>query len=404
MDPQSNSQISYVFRTPRGKSTVANIPLTASYDTFLRALLERAAHIDREFDNAQSVNYQMSRLTIGVHRKLVQEAGRLVRRRTDLNRYVENRACQNCDEHTREVSYNRMGVLDSESSYNCSSCITSFSNTSVNFSNLAYVVLNGKVLGRNEYGHLTQKFLESPSPETVYHISLRVRVRGGIDRQNRVGSKFGGGGVSSEQQSERERKERLRQLALETVDLAKDPYLMRNHLGTYECKLCLTLHTNEGNYLAHTQGKKHQAGLARRAAMEAKLQGKQDVGPSLPIQTTTKTVQRVKIGRPGYEISKSRHHETNQRCLSFQLHFPEIDANCQPRHRFMSAFEQRKESPPDRRYQYLLIAAEPYETVAFKIPNEKIDREEGKFVTNWNEKERTFTLTLYFVDEVTQKM
>ena len=46
------------------------------------------------------------------------------------------------------------------------------------------------------------------------------------DRQNRVGSKFGGGGVSSAQQSERERKERLRQLALETVDLAKDPYLM----------------------------------------------------------------------------------------------------------------------------------------------------------------------------------
>lgn len=239
MDPLSNSQISYVFRTPRGKSTVANIPLTASYDTFLRSLLERAAHIDREFDDAQNVNYQMSRLSIGVHRKLVQEAGRLVRRRTDLNRYVENRACQNCDEHTRVV-------YDSESNYNCSSCITSFSNSSVNFSNLAYVVLNGKVLGRNEYGHLTQKFSESPSPETVYHISLRVRVKGGIDRQNRVGSKFGGGGVSSEQQSERERKERLRQLALETVDLAKDPYLMRNHLGTYECKLCLTLHTNEG--------------------------------------------------------------------------------------------------------------------------------------------------------------
>lgn len=28
---------------------------------------------------------------------------------------------------------------------------------------------------------------------------------------------------------------------------------MRNHLGQYECRLCLTLHTNEGNYLAHTQ-------------------------------------------------------------------------------------------------------------------------------------------------------
>jgi len=268
----------------------------------------------------------------------------------------------------------------------------------VNFSNLAYVVLNGKVLGRKEYGNLTHHHSQSTSPETSHHISLRVRVRGGIDRQNRVGSKFGGGGVSSGQQSERERKDRLRELALETVDLAKDPYLMRNHLGTYECKLCLTLHTNEGNYLAHTQGKKHQAGLAKRAAMEEKLKGKQDVGPSLLSTTVTQAIQRVKIGRPGYEITKSRHYQTNQLCLSFQLHFPEIDSNAQPRHRFMSAFEQRVESPPDRRYQYLLIAAEPYETVAFKIPNEKIDRSEGMFVTNWDEDERRFTLTFYFVD------
>ena len=50
-----------------------------------------------------------------------------------------------------------------------------------------------------------------------------------------------------------DRRERLRRLALETIDLAKDPYFMRNHLGQYECRLCLTLHTNEGNYLAHTQ-------------------------------------------------------------------------------------------------------------------------------------------------------
>ena len=36
---------------------------------------------------------------------------------------------------------------------------------------------------------------------------------------------------------------------------------MRNHLGTYECTLCLTLHNNEASYLAHTQGKKHQSTL-----------------------------------------------------------------------------------------------------------------------------------------------
>jgi splicing factor 3A subunit 2 len=45
---------------------------------------------------------------------------------------------------------------------------------------------------------------------------------------------------------------------------------MRNHIGTYECRLCLTLHSNEGSYMAHTQGKKHQTNLARRVAREAR--------------------------------------------------------------------------------------------------------------------------------------
>ena len=51
-----------------------------------------------------------------------------------------------------------------------------------------------------------------------------------------------------------DRRERLRKLALETIDISKDPYILRNHLGGVECRLCLTLHTNEGSYLAHTQG------------------------------------------------------------------------------------------------------------------------------------------------------
>lgn len=52
--------------------------------------------------------------------------------------------------------------------------------------------------------------------------------------------------MASAQMAGVDRKERLRQLALETIDLSKDPYFMRNHVGTFECKLCLTLHNNEG--------------------------------------------------------------------------------------------------------------------------------------------------------------
>ncbi len=88
----------------------------------------------------------------------------------------------------------------------------------------------------------------------------------GMDRD--WGAKAGSGGVASDIQAKVDRRERLRQLALQTVDLMKDPYFMKNHLGSYECKLCLTLHNNEGNYLAHTQGKRHQQNLARRALKE----------------------------------------------------------------------------------------------------------------------------------------
>jgi len=245
----NNLNMSYVFRTPRGKSTVANIPTSAPYDTFLRALLERSAETDQDYDSSHNVNYQLSRLTLGVHRKFVQNPGRLVRRRTDLDRYVES--WSDVDPSCRITpcggTSSRLEGCDYDNNCReCRECIMAAKRSDVNFSNLAFVVLNGKVLGRNEYRNLTHQHSQSTSPETIHHISLRVRVRGGIDRQNRVGSKFGGGGVSSGQHQERDRKERLRQLALETVDLAKDPYLMRNHLGTYECKLCLTLHTNEG--------------------------------------------------------------------------------------------------------------------------------------------------------------
>ena len=53
------------------------------------------------------------------------------------------------------------------------------------------------------------------------------------------------------------RKDRLRKLQVDNVDVSNDPYIMRNHLGSYECRLCLTQHTTESSYLAHTTGKKH---------------------------------------------------------------------------------------------------------------------------------------------------
>lgn len=39
--------------------------------------------------------------------------------------------------------------------------------------------------------------------------------------------------------------------------------------------------------------------------------------------------------------------------------------------RFMSAYEQKVETP-DKNFQYLLFACDPYETIAFKIPNKPV--------------------------------
>jgi splicing factor 3A subunit 2 len=211
------------------------------------------------------------------------------------------------------------------------------------------------------------------------------------------GSKPGSGGVIN---SHADKKERLRKLALETLDLSSDPYFMRNHIGSYECRLCLTLHNNEGNYLAHTQGKRHQMNLKRRATKLERLKEGGMSNPALLAQKP-KVIQKktIKIGRPGYNVAKMIEPSTGQKGLLFQLMYPEIDENVQPLFRFVSAFEQKVDVPFDRNYQYLLFAAEPYETIGFKIPNLPIDKGEEKFETEWDTEKRIFSMKLAFLEK-----
>jgi len=175
-----------------------------------------------------------------------------------------------------------------------------------------------------------------------------------------------------------DRREQLRKLALETIDLAKDPYILRNHLGSLECRLCLTLHTNEGSYLAHTQGKKHQTNLARRAARDMKEN-------QLMVAPPQSSIQRkvfLKIGRPGYRVTKVRDRDTGKEGMMVQVHLPQIKPDVIPRRRFMSAWEQKRE-PPNKNYQYLIVASEPYETIAFRIPAREIE-DESDDAGYWN--------------------
>ena len=209
-----------------------------------------------------------------------------------------------------------------------------------------------------------------------------------MDRQNRVGSKPGSGGVLSGAALQINERERLKRLAMQSIDLNKDPYFLRNYLGFFECKLCSTTHRSEGNYLAHTQCRRHQFNLNKRVIKE-----RSEV-PSKPVPSKIKKVvfkKSIKIGRPGYKVIKKR--TENEQGLQFELIYKEMEKDQRPRFRIMSAFEQQI-GPKDPKYQYLLFAGEPYETIGFRIPNRPLRKKALK--TAWDQSTRTFSLNLLY--------
>jgi splicing factor 3A subunit 2 len=108
--------------------------------------------------------------------------------------------------------------------------------------------------------------------------------------------------------------------------------------------------------------------------------------------------QMIKIGRPGYKITKVRDPLTRQMGLLFQLQFQEISPGVVPRVRFMSAFEQKVEDP-DKNFQYLVVAAEPYQTCSFKLQAKEIDRREGRYWNWFDEDSKEFWVQIMFKTE-----
>merc|ERR1712039_87240 len=84
-----------------------------------------------------------------------------------------------------------------------------------------------------------------------------------------------------------------------------------------------------------------------------------------------------------------------------------------PCQRFMSAYEQRKEAT-DRKFQYVLFHARPYEIIAFKVPSYEMDQKKPQlndktsqntrlnstlrrelFFTYWDSVNKIYTLQNY---------
>ena len=219
-----------------------------------------------------------------------------------------------------------------------------------------------------------------------------------MDFQNRHGVRFNVGGPASESDLNKQRKERLRRLALETIDLSKDPYLIKNHLGSFECKLCLTIHVNEDSYLVHTQGKRHSSNLQRRMAKEQRQaveeKGVMSITPMQMLYDRPAVKrQLVKIGRPGYKVTKIREPVTFRNGLLVQVYFPKVVGS--PMIRFMSSFEQRVE-PPNKQYQYLLVAGEPYETLGFRVTSGEVAKDYWEF---WDVDTKIFHFQFFYVNK-----
>ena len=96
-------------------------------------------------------------------------------------------------------------------------------------------------------------------------------------------------------------------------------------------------------------------------------------------------------------MTKTRDLVTERRSLTFELDYPDAYQDTRPRYRFLSAYEQSVEMP-DAKFQYLVFACDLYENVAFKIPNELIDKEAGNIYFDFDETSKKTTLKFSYLN------
>lgn len=218
-----------------------------------------------------------------------------------------------------------------------------------------------------------------------------------MDYSDRVNAKQGGGGVADAQETNVHTKRRLKELLTsQVIDIDNDPYVFRNHLGLLECKLCLTTHVSESSYISHLGGKKHGMNLEKRKVLDERYNKRynnnnndnsKDRSSLISINNTAQR-QWTKIGKPAYKATKIRDPDTLQMGLLISVDCPNITVK-QPFFRFMSYYElstknqnvtasflhrdndDEEEEIDNNKWQYLIISAEPYENIAFAIPNDK---------------------------------
>jgi splicing factor 3A subunit 2 len=212
-----------------------------------------------------------------------------------------------------------------------------------------------------------------------------------------VGGRTGGGEYNA-QLDKVQRTNRLSTLKLQERDLTEDEHLFRNQYGRLECKLCCTHHRTEASYIAHTYGKQHQRNLERRRVVLAR---KEAMAGGCRVGSQPKPEPIVhkppKIGDPAFNIYRTQ-NPTGSLSILFELTYDQIRKGTTPKYRIMSTFEQKVEAP-DPKYQFVLFAAQPYNTVGFKIPNMPI--QEDQIIEEWKPTEHLYTFQVTVSPAVT---
>lgn len=171
-------------------------------------------------------------------------------------------------------------------------------------------------------------------------------------------------------------------------------YMYQHPSGSVECKLCLSVHASTTSYLSHAQGKRHLQNVAVYGQNGRNSTSRQESKP-----TPTAKKKFDKIGIPKYDLIKIRDPASKRLGLRVELQLPKLKQGVDPMIRLMNAYEQNVEEV-NTKYQYLVIAAEPYESVALRLPAAPIN-EETK-LTYFDPDQKVFYVQFMFTDALTK--
>lgn len=187
-----------------------------------------------------------------------------------------------------------------------------------------------------------------------------------------------------------QRDKRLKELNPTNNDLEND-YVFHNQYGLLECRLCRLHFKTTASYLAHASSKTHQLNIHRRNTMLAK---KQALAAGVKVGAQPKSnvvVEAPKMGNPEFKVYNKKVEGVENYKILFEIYYPEIKKHTQPKFRIVSTYEQSVE-PPNPEFQYLVVAAIPYNSVGFKIPNVPILIEDT--LEEWNHKDKKYTVQI----------